>query len=377
MTGYPERILMTADTVGGVWTYALELIRSLARYDVQVVLATMGRPLSQYQREAVQSLPGLSIHESSFKLEWMQDPWDDVEAAGEWLLGLEETVRPDIVHLNGYAHAALPWLTPRVVVAHSCVLSWWRAVHRCEAPATWDTYREAVTLGLQSAELVAAPSSAMLQTLDENYGKIRNAIVIPNGREIPDGEVEKEPFIFSAGRLWDEAKNVSALTKVASQLDWPLFIAGEQAEPGTGDCTAAVKHEAITLGSLSAKETVGWFRRASIYALPACYEPFGLSVLEAALCGCALILGDIPSLREIWGDAAVFVTPHDTDQLRKVLNELTNDPKQLVTFAGKAKKRAARYTPDLMARRYLAAYQTAATRHPLTNLSQPLPLCAS
>src|SRR4051812_7745338 len=239
MTGYPERILMTADTGGGVWTYALELIRSLARYDMQVVLATRGRPLSKYQREAVQSLPGLSIHESSFKLEWMQDPWDHVEAAGEWLLGLEETVRPDIVHLNGYAHAALPWLTPRVVVAHSCVLSWWRGVHRCEAPATWDTYREAVTLGLQSAELVAAPSRAMLQTFDENYGKIRNAIVIPNGREIPDAEVEKEPFIFSAGRLWDEAKNVSALTKVASQVDWPLFIAGEQAEPGMGDRTAA------------------------------------------------------------------------------------------------------------------------------------------
>ncbi len=32
--------------------------------------------------------------------------------------------------------------------------------------------------------------------------------------------------------------------------------------------------------------------------LPARYEPFGLSVLEAALSGCALVLGDIPSLRE-------------------------------------------------------------------------------
>src|SRR5436305_13490406 len=73
----------------------------------------------------------------------------------------------------------------------------------------------------------------MRQTLDQNYGRFPNAIVIPNGRELPDAEVEKEPFIFSAGRLWDEAKNVSALTKVASQLNWPLFIAGEPAEPGT------------------------------------------------------------------------------------------------------------------------------------------------
>ena len=47
--------------------------------------------------------------------------------------------------------------------------------------------------------------------------------------------------------------------------------------------------------------------RAAIYALPARYEPFGLSILEAALSGCALVIGDIPSLREIWADAALFV----------------------------------------------------------------------
>jgi glycogen synthase len=54
-----------------------------------------------------------------------------------------------------------------------------------------------------------------------------------------------------------------------------------------------------------------WYARASIYALPARYEPFGLSALEAALSGCALILGDIPSLREVWLEAAPYVSPDD------------------------------------------------------------------
>ena len=48
--------------------------------------------------------------------------------AGEWLLALAGRARPDVVHLNGYAHAALPWARPIVVVAHSCVLSWHEAV---------------------------------------------------------------------------------------------------------------------------------------------------------------------------------------------------------------------------------------------------------
>jgi hypothetical protein len=36
------KVLMTADAVGGVWTYALELSGALARHDIEVVLATMG-----------------------------------------------------------------------------------------------------------------------------------------------------------------------------------------------------------------------------------------------------------------------------------------------------------------------------------------------
>ena len=43
------KILMTADTVGGVWTYALELAGALAPHGVEVALATMGRRLSSAQ----------------------------------------------------------------------------------------------------------------------------------------------------------------------------------------------------------------------------------------------------------------------------------------------------------------------------------------
>src|SRR3546814_15476866 len=65
----------------------------------------------------------------------------DITRAGDWLMTLARELRPDLIHLNGYAHAALPWRSPVVVVAHSCVLSWWRAVHGCEAPPEWRTYR--------------------------------------------------------------------------------------------------------------------------------------------------------------------------------------------------------------------------------------------
>ena len=125
---------MTADTVGGVWTYALELARALEPHGVEVELATMGRALDADQRAQLARSPVVDLHESEFALEWQDDPWDDVDRAGRWLLELEERCRPDLVHLNGYAHGALPWQTPVVVVAHSDVLSWWEAVRREPAP---------------------------------------------------------------------------------------------------------------------------------------------------------------------------------------------------------------------------------------------------
>ncbi|HVG25634.1 MAG TPA: glycosyltransferase, partial [Thermoanaerobaculia bacterium] len=156
-------VLMTADTVGGVWTYAMELTRALP--DVRFTIATMGRKPSDGQRDEV---PGnAELVESEYKLEWQEEPWRDVDESGRWLLDLEERSRADVVHLNGYSHGALPFRAPKLVVAHSCVLSWWRAVKSEDAPPEWNTYRARVGQGLQGASVVAAPSAWMLAALDE------------------------------------------------------------------------------------------------------------------------------------------------------------------------------------------------------------------
>ena len=171
---------MTADTVGGVWCYAVELIRALEPHGVEVLLATMGEPVSPEQRKEIAGLENVELAESSYKLEWMDDPWRDVAAAGEWLLELESHFAPDVIHLNGYAHGALPWSAPAIVVGHSCVLSWWEAVKGEPAPACWNEYREAMRRGLQAADHVIAPTGAMLNSMVEHYGPFAGARIIPN-----------------------------------------------------------------------------------------------------------------------------------------------------------------------------------------------------
>jgi len=350
-----RRVLMTADTVGGVWTYALELARGLAQQGDEVVLATMGRLPSTVQVAEASATSLVALETGEFRLEWMQDCWKDVERAGDWLLALERRYRPDVVHLNGYAHAALPWSAPTIVVAHSCVPSWWRAVKGEAAGPEWAEYRTRVRAGLDAAACVVAPTAAMQEALVREHGPISSARVIPNGRD--PGRFRpapKEPFVLTAGRLWDEAKNIGALCKAASGLPWPVLVAGEPCHPDHGGVTAA--EGGTPLGLLSGAEMACTLSRAALYALPARYEPFGLSALEAGLCGCALVLGDIPSLREVWGDAALFAPPDDIPALHEALRRLICDETLRARVAARCRARALRFDADAMVARYSELY---------------------
>ncbi|QWV91902.1 glycosyltransferase family 4 protein [Geomonas oryzisoli] len=354
VTGAPGLILMTADPIGGVWNYVLELSRGLAPHGVRIALATMGRPVSPGQRREVADEANVTLFESGYRLEWMDDPWGDVEKSGDWLLSLEAELKPDLVHLNGYAHAVLPWRSPCLVVAHSCVLSWWEAVRGEQAPQRLDHYRDRVALGLAAADLVAAPSSAMLDCIRRLYLPLPDAQVVYNARgrtRFRPGR--KEDFILSVGRVWDEAKNIGALVRNAYDLPWPVYVAGEINQPGGG---AANVDGVNRLGFLAPESLAPWYAAAAIYVLPARYEPFGLTVLEAALSGCALVLGDIPSLRELWDGAALFVDPESAVDLQKQLRALCADRNRQASLREKALERSRSFSAARMTAGYLSLY---------------------
>ena len=350
------KVLMTTDAMGGVFTYCLQLGSSLASLGVQVLLASMGRRLSVgQQREA--RVAGVSVIESDYRLEWMDDPWLDVERAGDWLLELECCHRPDVVHVNGYAHAALPWRAPALLVAHSCVYSWWRAVLEDRAPDRYARYRDAVRAGLHAASATVAPTAAMLRCLEQEYGTCGRGHVIYNGLDAaPTASTSKQPFVLSAGRVWDPAKNIAQLAAAASGLAWPVYVAGDAVGPNghEGPPLPSVR----SLGLLPRQELAGWMERAAIFALPARYEPFGLSILEAAAARCALVLGNIPSLRELWAGAAVFVDPRDPAALRGTLAELMQDGARRARLGSLAQERARQYAAPAMAQRYANLYRS-------------------
>ena len=354
MTPSPLTVLMTVDAVGGVWSYALGLCAALA--DVDFVLATLGpRPLPA-QRAALARLDNVTLVENDFRLEWMPGGQTDIAASHRWLEALAARHAVDVVHVNGYAQAKLDCACPRIVVAHSDVLSWWLAAHGAEAAAEWQDYRRQIIGSLRAVDRIVAPSRTVLCDLLQQYGlPLSDALVIPNGIDVePFAPRPKQPVIMAAGRIWDAAKNLALLDDIAPGLNWPIEIAGATAHPAEG---VAHLRNARLLGVLDPEEMRRHLGEAAIFAAPARYEPFGLGILEAAAAGCALVLGDIASLRETWDGAAVFVPAEDKGEWRSALSRLIEDRAERERLGAVARARAGHFTLAHCAARYRALYR--------------------
>lgn len=359
MNGARLHVLMTTDAVGGAFNHTLELARALTASDVAVSIVILGPAATLSQREQLRQLDLASLHELELRLEWMENPWEDLERAEQRLLELERDLRPDVIHAGSYFCGRTGFAAPVVVVAHSCVYSWWHAVHDCEPPPEWHPYRRLVISGLAGADAVVAPTRAMLAELRRHYtGLPARSMVIANAVALDHRSARKESFVLAAGRMWDPAKNLEALRAVADALPRPVLIAGELAEPLAVDgLDASGARNARLLGQLSAGELARLRRRAPVFAAPARYEPFGLSILEAAGSRCALVLGDIASLRETWDEHAVFVAPEDHEALRFELESLLIRPERASQMGREARLRAEQLSPASMVRAYGALYR--------------------
>jgi glycosyltransferase involved in cell wall biosynthesis len=349
-----SHVLMTTDTIGGVWTYTMELCAALERSGVEVTLVSMGRLPSADQADEVRQLGNVKLIPTAARTEWMEDCEQDLERSGAELQRIADALKPDIVHLNNYWYARLDFRAPVVVVAHSCVATWWKACRKMPLPPEWSRYMGWVREAVARADILVAPTAAFLSEFEAAHGSAIRSHVIPNGRSGFKPGVKRR-IVLAAGRVWDEAKNIAMLAQIANSVDVPVIVAGDLTAP---DGNVFDARGLAALGRLSTVETRRWMAEAAIFASPARYEPFGLSTLEAALSGCALILGDIPTYRELWDGVATFVDPDDAPGLRRAIRMLTDMPELAASDGAKARERALAYSAEAMGAAYLKLYRT-------------------
>lgn len=347
-----RRVFMTADAVGGVWTYALDLSAGLTGRGVEVVLATLGPPPSPAQRRAAEAVGGLKLVETDAPLDWLDDG-----RFGEGARRLADLARreaADLIHLNTPALAAeAAFHAPVVGACHSCLATWWSACGEGEAPDAFTVRTERLARGYMACERLIAPSRAFADATAARYG-VRPETVL-NGRAPPAARPpsRRQPYALTSGRLWDRAKNVATLDRAAARMRNLVHAAGPLKGPGGEQ---ARLDAVLALGALSSDRLRSQLADARTFVSVPLYEPFGLGVLEAAQAGCALVLSDIPALRELWDGAAIFVPPLDDARLATELDELLDDADRAHRLGVLAARRARRYTAEAMTAATLAVY---------------------
>jgi len=106
-----------------------------------------------------------------------------------------------------------------------------------------------------------------------------------------------------------------------------------------------------SLGRVPHDELVDLYRRASALVFPSRYEGFGQPVLEALACACPVACSDLPPLREVAGDAAVYFDPDDPESIAAGVREA------IARGGASGPARAAQFSWDETARRHDAVYR--------------------
>jgi glycosyltransferase involved in cell wall biosynthesis len=181
---------------------------------------------------------------------------------------------------------------------------------------------------------LVAPSQATRADLLRFYRiPPQRVTVVPHGVEEAFFGLDRsttEPYLLCVSTLHPH-KNIPRLIRVWAQgrRDRRLVIAGLR-----GFQTAAIEALIARLGVRDRVRLTGWiprqellqlYARADAFVYPSTFEGFGMPVLEALAAGIPTACSDIPPLREVAGDAALFFDPLDDASLARAILSIVSD----------------------------------------------------
>ncbi|MGH8984130.1 MAG: glycosyltransferase family 4 protein [Acidimicrobiia bacterium] len=377
-----EQLLQTPP--GGVGRYTAELARLLPgldggdRDDAVELVPFVARHRTADVTEALNAwrLGGLDPVVLPLPRPVLYDAWHVVGAPG--LRGVARTRGAlDVVHAPSVA--VPPTGRYRLVVT----------VHDAAPLLFPDTYprrgrwfhRRGIAAAARRADLVITVSQAAADEIQEHTAiPAERMRVVPNGVELTEAsdddataaraafDLGARPYVLWLGSL-EPRKNVGLLVEAfarwAATSDVPhqLVLAGPAGWVEDRDTVLAparrLGDRVRTIGRVGDDHLRGLYRGADVFVLPSRHEGFGLPVLEAMAQGTPVVASDIPSLREVAGDAARLVTPFDPDAWAGALDDLLHDRDRHAHLGAAGRRRAELFSWERCASETRAVYREA------------------
>jgi glycosyltransferase involved in cell wall biosynthesis len=330
----PLRIALSALALrpggSGVQTYIRELVWALpAAVDAEVVVAV--------QADAVGSLPPAVTPKVFPVAAGARRALLGARSLGPAALvhGLDATLParvrvPSVVTVHDLAVFDVPWafsrrraLGRRLLLRHAA-----RAADALIAVSPFTAERLRARLGRDAFVIPEAPASGCVPATAEAIDGIRHKYELA------------ERFVLHVGNI-DPRKDLGGLSAACARAGVPLVLAGV---PSRSSATDGLR--AQLLGYVPPADLNALYGAATMVAYPSRYEGFGLPPLEAMACGAPVVASRVASLPELLGDAALLVTPGDTDELATAIADLVADEDRRRELAGAGMARARRFSWD-------------------------------
>jgi glycosyltransferase involved in cell wall biosynthesis len=139
---------------------------------------------------------------------------------------------------------------------------------------------------------------------------------------------------------------IFAYNKINDTLKYKLVIAGSKDKNNElkDDIDLLIqklglKNEIIELISPDDETVINLYKNAQLLVFPSLYEGFGLPPLEAMACGCPAAVSDLPVLKEVCGDAAIYFNPESEEDIAAKIIKICEDRELRQSLVLKGKER--------------------------------------
>jgi len=231
----------------------------------------------------------------------------------------------------------------------------------CLRPRNFSFRGSAIEL-LTATSVLLPNSRAEQEQIEAGFGVRRPTVVVPNAADnaifgLPMEPARPRAGVLCVGRI-EPRKNQLALIEALRGTGIPLTLVGAAGRFNRGyerRCRQAADATVRFAGPQPPAELRRFYRAARVHACVSWYETPGLASLEAALCGCALVVTPGGCTREYFGADAIYAQPADSASIRIAVEQaLTRSPS-----AGLAERVARDYTWDAAAQKTAEAYELA------------------
>ncbi|OGE76009.1 MAG: hypothetical protein A3C85_00555 [Candidatus Doudnabacteria bacterium RIFCSPHIGHO2_02_FULL_48_21] len=343
------------------------------RIGIDMRMAGTGEGIGRYCEELVRHLAEID-HENEYFLisssqfpifnEFSRPNFHLVRVKSRYYSFMEQTyfiwelfnLRLDLMHFSSFN---VPIFYPRrfIVTIHDVIHHRFpgrkktRLLHRL-------AYRATIWLAAKRASKVIAVSETTAEDIRSVFGINKEKIaVIYEGAMAKTAEAGQnhhyeKPFLLFVG-VWRQYKNLPKLAlafdilREKYKIDANLVLAGkiDPFYPEIKKTVFSIKNSMHIKapGFVSDQELANLYQKATIFVLPSLVEGFGLIGIEAQTAGKPVAASDIPVLREILGQGAVYFNPDDEQDMAEKIADLWLDENKAQMLANKGLENAKRF----------------------------------